>query len=151
MSRDMTKPTKWVYAQRRLRSAWASAQSDQSSLSAWRNLGSLATYWAPSDNSDHSLPRLIWVFAGRRLILLVFSCRCSNLDFQATYAKANLVMTFGLPVNATMACELKVMDCEKLHICTALKCLNIPKQIQTSPCWCLYNWHNSLATLQTTA
>ena len=32
MSRDMTKPTKWVCAQRRLRSAWASAQSDQSLL-----------------------------------------------------------------------------------------------------------------------
>ena len=30
MRRDMTKPTKWVCAQRRLRSAWASAQSDQS-------------------------------------------------------------------------------------------------------------------------
>ena len=29
MSRDMTKPTKWVCAQWRLRSAWASAQSDQ--------------------------------------------------------------------------------------------------------------------------
>ena len=29
MSRDMTKPTKCVCAQRRLRSAWASAQSDQ--------------------------------------------------------------------------------------------------------------------------
>ena len=30
MSRDKTKPTKWVCAQQRLRSAWASAQSDQS-------------------------------------------------------------------------------------------------------------------------
>ena len=30
MSCDMTKPTKWVCAQRRLRSDWASAQSDQS-------------------------------------------------------------------------------------------------------------------------
>ena len=30
MSHDMTKPTKWVCAQRWLRSAWASAQSDQS-------------------------------------------------------------------------------------------------------------------------
>ena len=29
MSRDMTKPTKCVCAQRRLRSAWASAKSDQ--------------------------------------------------------------------------------------------------------------------------
>ena len=42
LSRDMTKPTKWLCAQRRLRSAWASAQSDQSSLSAWRKLGSLS-------------------------------------------------------------------------------------------------------------
>ena len=30
ISRDMTKPPKWLCAQRRLRSAWASAQSDQS-------------------------------------------------------------------------------------------------------------------------
>ena len=30
MSHDMTKPKKWVCAQRRLRSAWASAKSDQS-------------------------------------------------------------------------------------------------------------------------
>ena len=30
MSCDMTKPTMWLCAQRRLRSAWASAQSDQS-------------------------------------------------------------------------------------------------------------------------
>ena len=30
MSRLMSKPAKWVCAQQRLRSAWASAQSDQS-------------------------------------------------------------------------------------------------------------------------
>ena len=30
LSHDMTKPTKWVCPQRRLRSAWAFAQSDQS-------------------------------------------------------------------------------------------------------------------------
>ena len=30
LSRNMTKPTKWVCAQQRLRSTWASAQSDQS-------------------------------------------------------------------------------------------------------------------------
>ena len=30
MSRDMTKPTMWLCTQQRLRSAWASAQSDQS-------------------------------------------------------------------------------------------------------------------------
>ena len=50
MSCDMTKATKWMCTQRRLRSARASAQSDQSSLSAWRNLGSLATHWAHSED-----------------------------------------------------------------------------------------------------
>ena len=75
----MTKPTKWVCSQRRLRSAWASAQSDQSSLSAWRKLGSWATHLAHSEDSDQTgrMPRLIWVFAGRTLILLVLSCRGS--------------------------------------------------------------------------
>ena len=37
-----------LYAQQRLRSAWASTQSDQSWLSAWRKVGSLATHWAHS-------------------------------------------------------------------------------------------------------
>ena len=77
--RHEKKTTKWVCAQQRLRSAWATAQSDQSSLSAWRNLGSLATHWALSEDSDQTgqTPRLIWVFAGRTHILLVLSCRGS--------------------------------------------------------------------------
>ena len=96
MSRDMTKPTKWVCAQWRLRSAWASAQSDQSSLSAWRKLVSLATHWVHIEDSDQTgrMPRLIWVFAGRTLTLLVLSCcgsfkvsdwnflQCYNNNFQ---------------------------------------------------------------------
>ena len=38
-----------------------------SSLAAWRKLGSLATHWAHSKDSDQSrrMPRLIWVFTGR--------------------------------------------------------------------------------------
>ena len=47
----------------------------ESSLPAWRNLGSLATHWAHREDSDQTgrMPRLIWVFAGRTLILLVLS------------------------------------------------------------------------------
>ena len=43
----------------------------ESSLSAWRNLGSLDTHWAHSEDSDQTgrMPRLIWVFAGRTLML----------------------------------------------------------------------------------
>ena len=40
------KTNKLTCAQWRLRSAWAFAQSDQSSLSAWEKLKSLATVWA---------------------------------------------------------------------------------------------------------
>ena len=47
----------------------------ESSLSAWRKLGSLATHWVHSEDSDQTgrMPRLIWVFTGRTLILLVLS------------------------------------------------------------------------------
>ena len=51
----------------------------ESSLSAWRKLGSLATHLAHSEDSDQTvrMPRLIWVFVGRIAILLVLSCRGS--------------------------------------------------------------------------
>ena len=42
LSCDITKPTKWVYTQRRLRSAWASTESDQSSM---------CTQWVAKDIS----------------------------------------------------------------------------------------------------
>ena len=47
----------------------------ESSLSTWIRLGSLATHWAHSEDSDQTgrMPRLIWVFAGRKAILLVLS------------------------------------------------------------------------------
>ena len=51
----------------------------ESSLSAWRNHGSLATHWVHSEDSDQTgrMPRLIWVFAGHTVTLLVLSCRVS--------------------------------------------------------------------------
>ena len=76
----MTKPTMWLCAHRRLWSDWADSLGihpvwSESSLSAWKKLGSLATHWAHSEDSDQTgqMPRLIWVFAGRTLILLVLS------------------------------------------------------------------------------
>ena len=58
-----------------------------SSLSAWRKLGSLATHWAHSEDSDQTgrMPRLIWVFAGRTLILLVLSCRGSYSSYRLLF------------------------------------------------------------------
>ena len=53
----------------------------ESSMSARRKLGSLATHKAHSEDCDQTgrMPRLIWVFAGRTLIVLVLSCRGSFL------------------------------------------------------------------------
>ena len=75
MSRLVTKPTKWLCAQRRLRSTWASVQSDQSSLCAQWVAKDPCFFHANSEDSDQTgrMPRLICVFAGRTLTLLVLS------------------------------------------------------------------------------
>ena len=71
------KTNKMTCAQRRLRSAWASAHSDQSSLSTWRNYGFLVTHWVHSrDWSDCADAQ---VCAERTVILLVSSCGSSNV------------------------------------------------------------------------
>ena len=47
----------------------------ESWLTAWRKLGSLATHWVHSEDSDQTggMPRLIWVFTGRTATLLILS------------------------------------------------------------------------------
>ena len=49
----------------------------ESSLSAWRKLGPLASYWALSEDSDQTgrMPRLIWVFDGRTCHFVGFVTR----------------------------------------------------------------------------
>ena len=56
-----------LIAQRSLRSAWASAQYDRSSLSTWQSIVFLATHKSHIEDSDQTgqMPRLIWVFAVR--------------------------------------------------------------------------------------
>ena len=68
MSHLMTKPTKWhVRPAKTQISLGIHPIWSESSLSAWKELGSLATTWAHSEDSDQTgqMPRLIWVFAGR--------------------------------------------------------------------------------------
>ena len=104
-----------IFVQRRLRSAWASAQSDQSSLSAWRKLGFLATRWAPSEDSDQTwrTPRLIWVFAERTVILLVLSWGgsviiCTKLrQWKRTRFKKNWCQ---FPSNHKLNSRLKIIE-----------------------------------------
>ena len=76
LSHHTTKPTKWHVCPVKpqislgIHPVWS-----ESSLSAWRKLGSLATHCAHSKNSDQTgrMPKLICVFTGRTVILLVLS------------------------------------------------------------------------------
>ena len=67
LSHLMTKPTKWhVRPTKTQISLGIPPVWSGSSLSTRRKLGSLATHWAHSEDSDQTgrMPRLIWVFAG---------------------------------------------------------------------------------------
>ena len=76
------KTNKWGCAQWRLRSVWASAQSDQSLLCAQWVAKDQSFLHADSEDSDQTglMLRLIWVFAGRTLNVLVLSCLGSHVN-----------------------------------------------------------------------
>ena len=61
----------------------------ESLLFEWTNPRSLATHWALSEDSEQTgrMPRLIWVFAGRTLIVLVVSCRGSNFYYPSHWCQ----------------------------------------------------------------
>ena len=70
-----TQLTKWhVYPGKTQISMDIRSVGLESSLAAWRNLGSLATHWARSGDSDLTvrMPRLIWVFAVRTAHFVCF-------------------------------------------------------------------------------
>ena len=73
MSHLMAKQTKWhVRPAKTQISLGIRPVCSESSLSAWRKLGSLATQW--SDQTGR-MPRLIWVFAGRTCHFVCFVVR----------------------------------------------------------------------------
>ena len=81
----------------------------ESSLSTWRKLGSLATHLAHSEDSDQTgrMPRLIWVFAGHTLILLVLSCRRSN---ECCVIRGPKHVFFGLAQYVFLCLEIKINE-----------------------------------------
>ena len=85
MSRDMTKPTKWTSEDADslgICPVWSDAQSDQSIRCAQCVAMDASFLHADSEDSDQTgrMPRLIWVFAGYTLTLLVLSWGGSNYD-----------------------------------------------------------------------
>ena len=102
----MTKPTKWVCAQRRLWSDWADDSGHPGHPPSLIRVFAVRLKWVAkdpsfphtdsedSDQTGHDqtgrMPRLIWVFAGRTLILLVLSCRGSNVRSAITNIMSRL-------------------------------------------------------------
>ena len=88
----------------------------ESSLSAWRKLGSLATHWAHSEDSDQPgrMPRLIRVFAGRTVTLLVLSCRGSNVNYHVRQRLSFIETVGGMKMSrhSTKHCQ-SITQCDQ--------------------------------------
>ena len=84
MSRITTKPTKWhVRPAKTQISLGICPVWSEYSLSALRKLGSLATHWANSEDSDQTgqMPRLIWVFICHFVGFVMRRLKCIRYDF----------------------------------------------------------------------
>ena len=122
----MIKPTSCMCAQWRLRSAWASAQSDQSLLSAWRKLGSLAwvlsypmsaqrRFWSDWVDAQADLS-LRWTdshFVGFVMLRLISCWQDFNLNFTKTHNSActNLPeKKWAIHIFDILACTAEVLE-----------------------------------------
>ena len=88
----------------------------ESSLSAWRKLGSLATHWVHSEDSDQTgrMPKLIWVFAGGTLIFVGFVM--SWLKWLFTYPNDNWARAWQNQPNDLCAEHLPVLSVFLVHL-----------------------------------
>ena len=130
MSHLVTKPTKWQCAQRRLRSVWASAQSDQSLHCCAQWVAKDPSFLhADSKDSDHTgwMPSLIQVFTRRTghfvgfiirrqahekgvLIILVNSKGSGKLMHPRSLARAIAVPSFKPCHEKTCLCHMRNID-----------------------------------------
>ena len=122
----MTKPTKWLWARAKtqislgIRPVWS-----ESSLSAWRKFGSLATHWAHCEDSDQTgrMPRLIWVFAVRTCTFVGFVMRwllCTGISqchISSFLSEASTTCSsFYFESKQGLAWAFTVRICDKFHL-----------------------------------
>ena len=144
MSCGMTKSTKWVCAQRRLRSAWASTQSDQSSLCAQWIAKDPSFLHAESKDSDQTgrIPRLIWVLAGGTLIVLVLSCHGSIILMSKQDKVTCITCISQLAISARLLAILCFLESLIAVLLPHYRCLEIFKfqeEVNDADWWC-YIW-----------
>ena len=95
----------------------------ESSLSAWRKLGSLAAHWAHSEDSDQTgqMHRLIWVFSGRTATLLV-------LSWGGSYLVNNMIYRYGFISTVQETCHFMYTFRNKVSEPPSLKVLFLDRQ-----------------------
>ena len=142
MSRLMTKPTKGVCTQRRLRSAWAFTQSGQSSLCAHWVAKDPSFLHADSEDSDQTrwMPRLIWVFAGRT---------CHFVSFVMMPLILSCIDVIKAGLNLKIKCRNKIKTSRTGSVCCLSISLNLepPQYALTRQFKAVYNWATSRANL----
>ena len=120
----------------------------ESSLSAWRKHWSLATHWAHTEDSDQTgrMPRLIWVFAGRTVILLVLSWGGSFVATTTTPTTTSAIPTVKSTTSQVRICpafdgsncrvECLAMDVKGCLICNCGTC-KLPQRYELEYFVCL--------------
>ena len=137
MSRDMTKPTKWLCTQQRLWSAWASAQTDQSlrCVLNWqlrtqaffmRTAKTLIRLGGCPGWSESSS-------AGCTVILFVLSCRGSNRFTASVVVKFLKFWTSEKIAVITLKLEQSGFTCRVMHRKVAGGIANGVDPDQTAP------------------
>ena len=106
----------YMCAQRRLRSAWASAQSDRSSLCALGVAKDPSFLHADSEDSDQSgrIPRLIWVFDGRTCHFVGFVTSWLNYFRISATMKCNFDLR-KFPMDG-QHCSVQMESCKYLRV-----------------------------------
>ena len=84
----------------------------QSSLSTWRNIGLLTTYWAHSENSDQTglMPRLIWIFAGRTSFCFFFLLQCGSYYYDNKHTNTKYLYSSFVPLSQMSVCRASAAD-----------------------------------------
>ena len=174
LSRSTTKPTKWpvrpakTHVSLDIHPVWP-----ESSLSAWRNIGSLAAQWAHSEDSDHTGGCPGWsVFAGRtghivdfvmlRLIYLLPSVGSEtkhNLDIFSDYWRCvssgsiwmlsrcneQTIMHGTIPVSSTKSFNKEFQRWRIIRSCQTQKAIVLNSFSSLSTIWCkISSWVTAL-------
>ena len=76
------------------------------------NKMSVRPAWAEDSDQTGQMPRLIWVFTGRTLILLLLSCRGSLYDWQscARLHGKGISLTLSMTTKASRGCHLITLE-----------------------------------------